>query len=81
MMTITLHIAWSILVLAAVVREQRSLLLLAVLWHAGIDAAVVVIAQTEGVWAAEFAIALFTMPGLLVLRWAWRGPGAAAVPG
>ncbi|MBN1195341.1 MAG: YhfC family intramembrane metalloprotease [Methanomicrobiaceae archaeon] len=75
MMTITLHIAWSILVLAAVVRKQRLLLLLAVLWHAGVDAAAVVIAQTEGVWAAEFTIALFTVPGLLVLWWAWRRLG------
>jgi uncharacterized membrane protein YhfC len=80
MMTITLHIAWSVLVLAAVAEGRRSLLLLAVLWHAGVDAVVVVIAQTQGVWAAEFAIALFTVPGLLVLWWAWQrlrvAPGA-----
>ncbi|KQC05349.1 MAG: hypothetical protein APR53_08095 [Methanoculleus sp. SDB] len=72
MMTITLHIAWSVLLLAAVVREQRSLLLLAVLWHAGVDAAVVVIAQTGGIWAAEFVILLFTVPALYVLWRAYR---------
>jgi uncharacterized membrane protein YhfC len=72
MMTITLHIAWSILVLAAVVYREKRLLLLAVLWHAAVDFFAVYLGQTEGILAAELSLALFAVLGLVVLRREWR---------
>lgn len=72
MMTITLQIAWSILVLASVVFRRPALLVVAVLWHAAVDAGVVYLAQTQGILVAELALALFTALGLGYLWVAWR---------
>jgi uncharacterized membrane protein YhfC len=79
LMTITLHIAWSVLVLAAVVFRRPVLLAAAVLWHAAVDTVVVWLSQTAGILATEVALALFTALGVGVLWYTWKrlGPGEA----
>jgi uncharacterized membrane protein YhfC len=78
MMTITLHIAWSILVLASVVYGRAALLALAVLWHTAVDFAAVYIGQTAGILAAEASIFVFAVLGLVYLFWEWRRMGSRA---
>ena len=72
MMTITLHIAWSLLVLAAVVYGKKLLLVLAVLWHAAVDAAAVYLVQTQGIFVTEAAVFVFAVLGLAYILWEWR---------
>lgn len=56
MMTIPLHIAWSLMVLvAAVVYERKALLTLAVLWHA----AAVFLVQMQEVFVTEAVVFVF----------------------
>ncbi|MDG6257936.1 MAG: YhfC family glutamic-type intramembrane protease [Methanomicrobiaceae archaeon] len=78
MMTITLHIAWSVLVLAAVVTRRHVLLVAAILWHAAVDAAVVYVGHMTGVLAAELALALFAAPAFVYLHREWRRLGQGA---
>ena len=78
MMTITLHIAWSLLVLAAVVYGRPLLLALAVLWHAAVDAVAVYLAQTQGILVTEAAVFVFAVLGLVYILWEWRRMGAPA---
>lgn len=78
MMTITLHIAWSLMVLAAVVYGKRSLLALAVLWHAAVDAAAVYLAQTQGILVTEGVVFIFAVLALAYILWEWRRMGARA---
>lgn len=76
MMTITLHIAWSLLVLAAVVYGKKLLLVLAVLWHAAVDAAAVYLVQTQGIFVTEAAVFVFAVLGLAYILWEWRRPAS-----
>ncbi|MDV2481455.1 YhfC family intramembrane metalloprotease [Methanoculleus sp. Wushi-C6] len=82
MMTITLHIAWSLMVLAAVVYERKVLLLLAVLWHTAVDAAAVYLSQTLGLLVTEAVVFVFAVIGLAYILWEWRRMGvrAASLP-
>lgn len=78
MMTITLHIAWSLMVLAAVVYGKKALLALAILWHAAVDAAAVYLAQTQGILVTEAMIFVFAVIGLAYILWEWRRMGVRA---
>ena len=78
MMTITLHIAWSLMVLAAVVYGRKTLLALAVIWHAAVDAAAVYLAQTQGILVTEAVVFVFAVIGLIYILWEWRRMGARA---
>jgi len=78
MMTITLHIAWSLMVLAAVVYGKKTLLVLAILWHAAVDAAAVYLAQTQGILVTEAVVFVFAVIGLVYIFWEWRRMGARA---
>ena len=78
MMTITLHIAWSLMVLAAVVYGKRALLALAILWHAAVDAVAVYLAQTQGILVTEGVIFLFAVLALAYILWEWRRMGVRA---
>jgi uncharacterized membrane protein YhfC len=72
MMTITLHIAWSLMVLAAVVYERKAFLILAILWHAAVDAVAVYLVQTQGVLVTEAVIFIFAIAGLVYIFTQWR---------
>ncbi|KUK60982.1 MAG: Membrane protein-like protein [Methanoculleus marisnigri] len=72
-MTITLHIAWSLMVLASVVYGRKALLALAVLWHAA-----VYLAPTQGVLVTEAVIFVFAVIGLAYILWEWRRMGVRA---
>jgi len=78
MMTITLHIAWSLMVLAAVVYGKKMLLVLAILWHAAVDAAAVYLVQTQGVLVTEGVIFLFAVLAIAYIFWEWRRMGVRA---
>ncbi len=78
MMTITLHIAWSLMVLAAIVYGQKVLLALAILWHAAVDAAAVYLVQTQGIWVTEAMVFVFAVIGLVYIFWEWRRMGTRA---
>ena len=71
MMTIIHHLAWTIMVLASVVFARYLLLLLAILWHTGIDAIAVYIGQTVGIIPAETVIFVSTLIAILYLLWQW----------
>ncbi|HOI13559.1 MAG TPA: YhfC family glutamic-type intramembrane protease [Methanoculleus sp.] len=75
MMTITLHIAWSLLVLAAVVYDRKALVALAVLWHAAVDTVAVYLAQTQGILVTEAAVFIFAVIGVAYIFWEWRRMG------
>lgn len=79
MMTITLHIAWSLMVLAAVVYGRKALLALAVIWHAAVDAAAVYLAPTQGILVTEVAVFVFAVIGFAYILWEWRRMGARSV--
>ena len=79
MMTITLHIAWSLMVLAAIVYGQKALLALAILWHAVVDAAAVYLVQTQGIWVTEAMVFVFAVLALAYIFWEWRRMGVRAV--
>jgi uncharacterized membrane protein YhfC len=78
MMTITLHVAWSLMVLAAVVYAKKGLLLLAILWHAAVDAAAVYLAETQGLVVTEVAVFVFAVIALAYILWEWRRMGVRA---
>ncbi len=78
MMTITLHIAWSLMVLAAVVYGKKALLALAILWHAAVDAAAVYLVPTQGILVTEGVIFLFAVLALAYIFWEWRRMGVRA---
>ncbi|WP_332450421.1 YhfC family intramembrane metalloprotease [Methanoculleus sp.] len=78
MMTITLHIAWSLMVLAAIVYGKKMLLALAILWHAAVDAAAVYLAQTQGILVTEAVIFVFAVLALAYIFWEWRRMGIRA---
>ena len=81
LMAITLHLAWSLMVLTAIIRGRMFLLGLAVLWHTAVDAVAVFLAGTAGILAAEGAIALFALAGVLYLVLTWRGLERIQEPG
>ncbi|WP_292520865.1 YhfC family glutamic-type intramembrane protease [Methanoculleus sp.] len=78
MMTITLHIAWSLMVLAAVIYGKKVLLALAILWHAAVDAAAVYLVQMQGIWVTEAVIFVFALAALAYILWEWRRMGVRA---
>ncbi|MFA7197963.1 MAG: YhfC family glutamic-type intramembrane protease [Methanoculleus sp.] len=78
MMTITLHIAWSLMVLAAIVYGKKMLLVLAILWHAAVDAAAVYLVQTQGILVTEAVVFVFAVLGLAYILWEWRRMGIRA---
>lgn len=81
MMTITLQIAFSIMVLASVVYRRTVLLVLAVLWHALVDFCVVYLVQTEGIWVAELSLAVFARAGTGVYILGVEAPGCPNMRG
>jgi uncharacterized membrane protein YhfC len=75
-MTITLQIAFSLMVLASVVYRQYSLLAVAVVWHAAVDFFAVYLGQTVGILPAELSLFAFWIAGVAYILWEWRRMGA-----
>ena len=78
MMTIIHHLAWTVMVLAAVIFSRHLLLVLAIIWHTGIDALAVYLAQTSGIITAESAIFVSTLVAVVYLFWQWRRMGLSS---
>ncbi|MDD1717032.1 MAG: YhfC family intramembrane metalloprotease [Methanoregulaceae archaeon] len=78
MMTIIHHLAWTVMVLAAVIFSRHLLLVLAIIWHTGIDAFAVYLAQTSGIITAESAIFVSTLIAVVYLFWQWRRMGLSS---
>ncbi len=79
MMVIPLHIAWSLMVLAAIVYNKKALLALAVIWHATVDVAAVYLVQMYGLFVTEAAIFVFAVIGVAYIFWEWRRMGTRPV--
>ena len=80
MMMITLHIAWSLMVLAAVIYGKKALLALAILWHTAVDAAAVYLLPMQGLLVTEGSVFLFAVLALAYIFWEWRRMGVRAPP-
>lgn len=70
-MTFILHIAFTLMVLSAVVSGRKFLLVLAILWHSAVDASAVFLGQTAGIFAAEAAVFVFAVVALFYIRKQW----------
>lgn len=72
MMTITLHVAFTLMVLSAVVYHRQILLALAIIWHTAVDALAVYLAQTAGILVTELAILAMALLGAGYIWWTWQ---------
>jgi len=73
---VTLHIAWSVMVLSALVEKRNELLVLAVLWHSLVDSLAVFVGQIYGIMAAEGVLFVFALAGFIYLRSKWSKANA-----
>lgn len=78
MMTVTLHIAFSLMVLAAVLTARKMLLAAAIAAHAIVDALVVFTAQMYGILVTELILFVFALIALAYIRMQWRALGNSA---
>jgi uncharacterized membrane protein YhfC len=70
-MTITLQIVFTMMVMYSVMRGTLFFLVLAIAWHAAVDASAVYASQTIGIPATEGLIFLFFLAGLAFIFWVW----------
>ncbi|HUU74484.1 MAG TPA: YhfC family glutamic-type intramembrane protease [Methanoregulaceae archaeon] len=71
-MTITLHIAFTMLVLLAVARARLLYLLAAIAWHTVMDFFAVYIALMYGIWPSEAILAVNAVLGIAVIWGIWK---------
>lgn len=71
MMTMALHIAWTLMVLSAVVTGRKRMLWLAIFMHAAVDALAVFIALSYGVVLVEAVLLGFAVVSLLYIKKEW----------
>lgn len=81
MMTIILHITWTLLVLLAVLKARMAFLIAAIAYHSVVDIAAVYMVGTFGIWPTEAAIVLFAALGAGILVWSWNAIGERSEPG
>lgn len=74
-MTVILHIAFTFLVLLAVLRSRPVFLAAAILYHAFVDFTAVFLAGSYGIWPAEAAVAGLAATGVVVIAIGWRSAG------
>lgn len=72
MMVLVLHISFTFLVLLSVLKSRKIFLLAAIAWHAGLNSAVVFLAQTQGIWPVEAFIVANALAGVLAIRAVWN---------
>jgi uncharacterized membrane protein YhfC len=72
MMTIVNQVAWTLMVLAAVVFSRYIFLVVAIAWHTLLDAGAVFVAQTGGVLPAELLIFISTLIAIAYIIMQWR---------
>jgi uncharacterized membrane protein YhfC len=70
-MTLTLQIAFTLMVMYSVMRGTLLFLGLAVAWHTAVDAVAVYASQTIGIPATEGLLFLFFLAGLAFIYWVW----------
>ena len=70
-MTLTLQIAFTMMVMYSVMRGTLLFLGLAIAWHAAVDASAVYASQTIGIPATEGLIFLFFLAGVAFIFWVW----------
>ncbi len=73
LMAITLHVAWTLMVLTAVLQRKKLWLFLAVLWHSAVDAVAVFVATNYGAVQAELAVFVFFLLGVFYIYFKWKG--------
>jgi uncharacterized membrane protein YhfC len=74
-MTLILQIAFTMIIFVAVLKARRIFLLVAIGWHAALDAIAVFSGPTFGVWPTEAFIAANAVFGLAVIYWIWHSGG------
>lgn len=72
MMTIVHHLAWTLMVLAAVIFSRYLFLVAAIAWHTLLDAGAVYLGQTSGIAAAEICIFISTILAVAYILWQWK---------
>ena len=70
-MTLTLQIAFTMMVMYSIMRGTLLFLALAIAWHAAVDAAAVYASRTIGIPATEGLIFVFFLAGLAFIFWVW----------
>jgi uncharacterized membrane protein YhfC len=73
MLAIPIQISLSVLVLQAFIRRQPGWIILAVVWHALVDAVAIYLAVTAGAYATEGVIAVLAISALAIV-YAFRQP-------
>jgi len=68
LMTITLHIAFTLLVFSAVLFNKKLFLFLAILWHSLLDFLAVFVGQNYGVWPTEGILFVFFLIAVYYIK-------------
>jgi uncharacterized membrane protein YhfC len=74
-LAITMHIAFTLLVLFAVIRLEWKFLLAAIAWHTVMDFFAVYIARMYGIWPTEGILAANAALAVVVIFWIWKAMG------
>jgi uncharacterized membrane protein YhfC len=72
MMSIAVHVGFTMMIFSAVVFRRKLLLLLAVIWHAALDFLAVFTAFLYGLWTAESIVLAFALMALVYTRHVWK---------
>lgn len=72
LMTIVIHIGFTLMIFSAIMLSRRILLYLAILWHAALDFFAVVFMPLYGVWVTEGMLLMFAVIALLYIRRVWN---------
>ena len=64
---LSIHLSATVIVLQVFRRKRSRWLLLAILWHAVVDASAVFVGKTWGIYAAEALVAIFGLTGLAII--------------
>lgn len=71
-LAITLHIAFTFLVLLSVIRSRPIFLVAAIAWHTVMDFLAVYISRTYGIWPTEGVLAVNAILALIVIFLVWH---------
>jgi uncharacterized membrane protein YhfC len=82
-MTLTLQIAFTMMVMYSLMPRTILYLALAIAWHTAVDASAVYASQTVGIPATEGLIFLFFLAGIAFIFWVWprMTKGGSVSPG
>ncbi len=71
-LALILHIAFTLLVFEAVVFNRKTLLLIAIVFHSAVDAVIVFLAKTQGIWISEAVLIGFAIISIGIIIRGWK---------